>query len=158
MTIWNNLNPVFREIRTFSLFKSKVRLRPIYLKTSTIHLKNLNRKEELCLNRLRADLLLKSHLYAHNFTTVNNPNCNHCGVHCTTAHFMLNCRDPNHRIKINRLQGDLHDLGVLDKFNSLNRIDKLNMLLYGHDELSSDQNNAILRLVSKFIQENHHSL
>ena len=155
MTTWNNLDPVFRELRPLSLFKSRIRNRP-YIKTSTVNLKNLNRKEELCLNRLRADLILKSHLYAHNFNSVNNPNCNHCGVHCTTAHFLLNCRDPNHQIRINNLKGDLRDIGVLDKFNQLNQTNKINMLLYGHEDLSLDQNKAILLTVSKFIQNNHH--
>ena len=50
---WNGLDPVFRNLPTLSQFKNKIKsifASPKIL--STIQIKDLNRKEEICLNRL----------------------------------------------------------------------------------------------------------
>lgn len=158
MVTWNSTDPGLRQTRSLSLFKSRIRVRQKHIKTCTVDLKNLNRKEEICLNRLRVDLLLKSHLHSHNFRNVNNPNCSSCNVLCTTTHFLLRCRDPAHRANIDTLLNTLQDLGLLINFRNLNQNDKINYLLFGNHNLTPDQNEILISKVSKFILENQYRI
>ena len=151
LDIWNNTRADHRDIHVMSSFKSKTRIRNVAIKMSTVNLKNLNRKEELCLNRLRVDRLLKSHLYSHNFLDVPTPNCKHCKVTCSTSHFLLQCRHPAHRAHIDYLLHHLQDIGADNLFNRLRLSEKVNLLLFGHDSLDSVINNSIILKVSKFI-------
>ena len=128
MDVWNNTRTDHRDIHVMSRFKSKIRIRNAVVKMSTVNLKNLNRKEELCLNRLRVDRLLKSHLYSHNFLNVPTPNCKYCKITCSTSHFLLQCRHPAHRNHIDNLLHHLQDIGAVNLFNQLLLSEKVNFL------------------------------
>ncbi len=112
MSAWNNLRRDTRSIETLSQFKSKVNILPDFLHTSSTELIGLTRKQEIHLNRMRVDFVLNSHLHAHNFTGVNNPNCTHCNKLNTNSHFLLRCQDPIHRQRIINLLTSIHDVRV----------------------------------------------
>ncbi len=125
MSTWNNLSATLRNLPTLSQFKSKIchkfsadRI------VSTMMIKNINRKEELCLNRLRVDLLLKSQLFSHNFP-INSPNCLYCNTPESTKHFLLLCKKPNHLNELDVLLNALDELDLLATFNQLSMINKM---------------------------------
>ena len=119
---------------------------------STISFKKLNRNEEIYLNRLRVDLLLKGHLYAHNFRTIQTPLCNHCNKNVTTKHFLVQCNDPGHKLKLAELHDVINDIGVLEHFINLNIPEKCMFLLFGDKFLYSHETNEnLLHEVAKFI-------
>jgi len=144
-----------RSLATLSQFKSKICLNHKYIKTSTINLKNLNRKEELCLNRLRVDFLLRSHLYSHNFTGIAHPNCTSCNIVLSTSHFLFRCNDPVHNLRINNLLNALRDLNLYTKFNRLRIAEKTDFLQFGSNDLSFEQNSSIIKLTAKFTKNYH---
>lgn len=157
ISAWNNLDQNTRTIASLSRFKTKISSYPNYLKTSTINLKNLNRKEELCLNRLRVDFLLRSHLYSHNFTGITHPNCTSCNNNTilSTSHFLFRCNGPAHAPRINNLLNALRDLTVFNKFNRLRIADKNDFLLYGHSDFDIELNSKIIKLTATFSQKFH---
>ncbi len=124
---------------------------------STIVLQNLNRKEEICLNRLRVDLLLKGQLYAHNFRNIQGPKCNNCvNTNVTTKHFLIQCNDPNHTLKLADLRNALDDLNLLEYYNTLRIMEKCNFLLFGNQiDFSFDSNKRLISITAKFIDLNH---
>ena len=154
---WNQLDRKMRDLQTFSQFKSRTNhkflTKPTRLPTTLI--KNLNRNEEKCLNRLRVDLILKSHLFQHNFLDVQNPNCTYCQKRLTTKHFFIQCQKPSHKLKISNLVHELGDLGISVLYNSLTLAKKCEFLLYGHVNNTIEQNTNLLSCVSKFIVFNH---
>ncbi len=153
MDTWNNVEPEIRNIQTLSEFKSKTSFSKSKIKIiSTIMIKNLNRKEEICLNRLRVDLLLPAHLYNHNFPRIN-PNCIHCNVKCSTKHFLVNCQQPAHRQNLENLFTELDGIapGLTALFMSKTIPNKCNFLLFGDETLDQKTNFEILKKSSKFI-------
>ena len=150
MTNWNKVPVNLRSINSLSLFKSKITYREPVTKTSTVILKNLTRNEEIYLNKLRVDFLLNSHLYAHNFVGVTDPNCSHCNVINTSTHFLHRCSSPIHRPRINTLLAALQQLQVLDTFNRLTLKQKTNFLIYGYANFDLQTNSQIIKLTAKF--------
>lgn len=155
ISTWNDLNYNMRSINSLSRFKSKICKNSKFIQTSTSRLKNLNRKEEIYLNRLRVDFLLNSHLYSHNFTGVLSPNCTSCGSINSTIHFLYRCQNPAHRPHINALLTALQHLGVLNTFNLLRQFEKTTFLLFGSDNLNSEINAEIVKLTAKFSLSYH---
>ncbi len=108
MTIWNKTPQEHRNLPTLSQLKSNIASIPARNKIlSTLHIKNLNRKEELCLNRLRADLILKGQLYSHNFRSILDPRCDFCHSNVSTRHFLIQCQRPSHKLEIARLNAHI---------------------------------------------------
>ena len=141
-----------------SLFKSKI----CYSKSkphcvSTTMIKRINRKEELCLNRLRVDFLLKEHLYNHNFVNVDNPYCNNCNLRLNTSHFLLKCKKPSITQSRNQFLADLGTILNDDELNILNTLtisQKIKFLIYGHKSLTFDKNCKLLLETSRYISRN----
>ncbi len=155
MSTWNNLSTTLRNLQTLSQFKSKICHRFSADRiVSTTTIKNINRKEELCLNRLRVDLLLKSQLFSHNFPIIS-PNCQYCNTPETTKHFLLLCQKPNHLNELDILLNALDSLEMLTIFNQLSMINKCNFLLFGDKRFNIATNHNIILLTAKFILATH---
>ena len=140
---------------TYSQFKCNVYRNRSNQIISTIQLPQLNRKEEICLNRLRVDLLLRHQLYRHNFDNIN-PNCNFCQTPLTTNHFLFQCKYNPHKLQINSLLASLDDIypdlfGILlIKYTTVSK--KSNFLLYGATDLNFGINCSIIHNTAKFIR------
>ncbi len=158
MDTWNRTEQATRSIPTFSQFKSKVRYAKSSNVLSSTSVNNMNRKEELCLNRLRVDLLLKGHLYSHNFVDVRDPMCNFCNEFVGVKHFFIKCQQPYHKAELRKLLLGLENIHVIDHFNALSQTDKCTFLLYGDPKFSFATNSHLLKLTSKFILENYKKL
>lgn len=156
---WNDIKQQYRNLPTLSQFKSKVcfKYNPSAI-ISTTMIKNLNRKEEICLNRLRVDFILRGHLYAHNFRNVIDPKCTFCNANVTTKHFLILCREPTHRAKIENLLQALDNLGILNHINSLNVSEKCKCLLNGDVIFNFDTNVKVVSVVAKFTADNFDKL
>ena len=157
---WNNTPLATRNLPNISQFKRKTsfRINSHKIISSTQIKKNLNRTEEISLNRLRVDLLLNSQLFNHNFRDVASPNCTYCNCINNTKHFLLRCQRPSHLVKINSLLSDLSniDTKIIEHLNSLTLDNKTKFLLFGNQILFSiDFNIQIIILVAKFTNENH---
>ncbi len=124
---------------------------------STTMTPNLNRQEEIGLNRIRVDLLLPSHLYDHNFLNIVSPNCPHCNVRCSTKHFLVQCQHPTHHENIRKLHAGLSDTrpGLSDLFDGKTLNNKCKLLLYGDTvQFNMETNVSIVESTAKFICEN----
>ena len=151
MKVWNNLDPIIRSLPSLSQLKSKVCHKFCRdLVVSTTMIKNLNRKEELCLNRLRVDLYLKSQLYSHNFANIN-PNCTYCNTGLTTKHFLLSCRHPNRTPIFEILLNSLDNIQALAYFNTLSMSNKCKFLLIGDKTYSIQTNIKISCITARYI-------
>lgn len=155
MKAWNSVNVDIRSLNSLSLFKSKISQTEPLIKTSTILLKNLNRKEEIFLNRLRVDFLLNSHFHAHNFTGINSPNCSSCGVINSSIHFLHRCRSPIHRPRINTLLSALQQLEVINTYNRLRLSEKPKFLMFGSYLFDNETNSKIVKLTAEFAHSYH---
>ena len=101
---------------------------------------------------MRVGLLLKSHLFAHNFSNVPTPACP-CGHrNQNEKHFFLDCT----LLAANRavLLREFESLNVDDKFSNLNKINKIKFLLYGNPNLTVYVNDKIIEATSQFIVNN----
>lgn len=109
----------------------------------------LPRKNEIVINRIRVGLLLNSHRYYHNFNDTPSPACR-CGNRNQDAkHILLHCTLLNHhRVTLFR---SLASLGVIEHFNNLSAINKINFLLFGVKEFEIDTNKSIINSTSKFL-------
>ncbi len=154
ISIWNSLGPELRSIPTLSQFKSRINFKFENYTICTTKIPNLSRKEETSLNRLRVDLLLRYHLFGHNFRNVD-PKCRHCNVNLSTIHFLIRCQKPSHLQQISQLHHSLENMSLLVFYNSLNISEKCIFLLHGHKDLNFQTNVMIISTVAKFIAENH---
>ena len=154
MTTWNNLQPETRNLQSLSNFKYKTSFKRYRVQIiSTMMIKNnMNRKEEICLNRLRVDFLLPVHLYHHNFQNIN-PNCTFCNERLSTTHFFIKCRHPNQQTRIQTLLTALDNIapGLINHYISKTLQNKCNFLLFGDTTFNLDTNCKILTLSAKFI-------
>ena len=159
MTIWNKTPQEHRNLPTLSQLKSNIASIPARNKIlSTLHIKNLNRKEELCLNRLRADLILKGQLYSHNFRSILDPRCDFCHSNVSTRHFLIQCQKPSHKLEIARLNAHIASLDLSNFFNNLNILNKCNFLLFGDNSLNYNTNIKLITGTAKFITANFNKL
>ena len=149
----NNINTINTEIfkyDTFASFKRNQRskLYPIHNRTPTTHL-NLPIDEAKFLNRMRVGLCLKSHQYAHNFASADDPKCQ-CGYRSQSEnHFFLDCpMTANTRAYLLRAYGAL---GIDAHYASLTKTNKIKFLLYGNSTLTVNTNDKILKATSEFI-------
>jgi len=157
MTVWNNLHPTTRNLQSLSQFKFRTSFKRTRVNSlSTTSIKNMNRTEEICLNRLRVDLLLPAQLYQHNFQGIN-PNCNFCYENYTTAHFLIKCRQPDHQLNITTLLTDLDNIapGLTAFFQTKTIPNKCKFLLSGDPSLDHNTNCKIVQITAKFILSNY---
>jgi len=159
MKNWNNVRPETRSLPTLTQYKKKIVFKYTNPKLlSTIQIKSLNRKEEICLNRLRVDLILKGHLYAHNFWHIPDPRCNHCHTTVSTKHFLLQCQKPSHKLEINKIINYLDTQNLITYFNNLSIMNKCNFLMYGDKNFTFQINLGIIETVAKFVVINYDKL
>ena len=158
LNLVRNINNILLDITKFESFPSykdsqKATLFKIKNSTPTTHLKFpvLNSK---FLNRMRVGLILKAHLFSHNFTNVDSPACP-CGHRSQDAkHFFLDCALlNNNRNHLLRLLGTL-EVDIL--FNNLNKNEKVNFLLYGNPAISVINNDRIISSTSCYIVNSKH--
>ena len=158
--IWNTTPSVTRQIPNISQFKCKIsfKIHGNKIISTTQISKNINRKEEICLNRLRVDLLLTSQLFNHNFRDVTSPNCTYCNKINNIYHFLVKCQRPSHRTNLDHLHNALGNIDhqILDHFNTLTIKNKTEFLLYGDQHLFKLEHNIqIISITAKFTSENH---
>ena len=157
LTLVSNINNILSEINdnnSFEKFKRnrKSKLYPIHNRTPTTQF-NLPIKDAKFLNRMRVGLCLKTHQFAHNFDSVNDPKCQ-CGYRTQNEnHFFLDCPmlNDNRTILLHALDMDAH-------FANLSKSNKIKFLLYGDISLTSYNNEQILKATSKFIIHSKHLL
>ena len=140
---WNNLSLEFREVRSLSLFKTKlIRLvRPMKGQLYGIH-----DQAGVCrLTQLRLGLSpLREHKFRHNFLDTTDPMClSNDGIE-TTIHFMLLCQEYTvHRtVLLGKVTTICASYGV--DCSGLNDQELFALLLYGNDAFNETSNKSIL--------------
>ena len=140
---WNNLSLEFRELRSLSLFKTRLisLVRPAKRQIFGIHDPSGVRR----LTQLRLGLSpLREHRFRHNFLDTTDPMClTNDGIE-TTTHFMLLCQEYAIRrtVLLDRVTSICASHGV--NCNMLNDVELLTLLLYGNDSFSETSNKNIL--------------
>ena len=112
----------------------------------------LNRDEEIVLNRTKCDLMFRSQLYAHNFSSVPDPICD-CGYRSqTTTHVLLECPllNPVRQVLFNTLAA-LPDFNIRT-FTRRTRCYQVNTLLNGSQVFCTATNKLILVAVGTFLK------
>ena len=137
-----------------SLDSFKSRYKKLLFRTSNklfnIELENGN----ISHTRLRLGLShLRSHLFYYGL--IDNPQCQFCGIEPeTTAHYILRC--PSfHASRLNYLMGSVANLdgGFL---NSLNDEKKVQLFLFGSDDLEENINVLLFEMTLTFIVSSKH--
>ncbi len=147
---WNNLSLEFRELRSLSLFKTRLisLVRPVKNQIFGIHDPSGVRR----LTQLRVGLSpLREHRFRHNFLDTTDPMClTNDGIE-TTTHFMLLCQEyAIHRtVLLDRVTSICASHGV--NCNMLNDVELLTLLLYGNDRFSESSNKNILLATITYI-------
>ena len=144
---WNNIGPELRGAISLSIFKKTILkiIRPVKRSLFKIHNPNGIR----WIFQLRVGLSpLKSHKKSHNFQDTPDDKCL-CTNAETTQHFLLNCPIYD-TLRINLLQ-TLNPILVMNDLQHLNDKEMTRILLYGHEKLSFDANQTILRATINFI-------
>ena len=148
---WDLLPPAIQNIISRNSFKYNLRSYYRGRKNALASTKlNLTRVEEIYLNRSRCDLVFRSHMHAHNFTTVRNPACE-CGNRAqTTKHVLLHCpilNDPRRQL--------FHNLNLISNFeNTFRGMDsdsKISTLLFGDPRFTHQSNVSIVTGTANFI-------
>lgn len=149
---WELVPPSIRERYSRNSFKYEVKIFLGGRKDKFVTTKlDMPRPMEIILNKTRCDLLLKAHLYSHNFTNVRDPSCVCGNTIQSTKHLFFNCPF------IQELREDfINDLLVLPAFQTFYRScntidDRLQALLYGHMNLTYDINKTIIERTSLFL-------
>ena len=153
LSLVKNVNKILPDIVKFDKFESfkssqKKLLFKIQNSTPPTHLK-IPITASKFLNRMRVGLLLKSHLFSHNFANVTSPACP-CGHNRQDEkHFLLDCALlNNNRIHLLRL---LETLGLDTLFQNLNKANKIKFLLYGDVSLCINDNDKVITATADFI-------
>ncbi len=150
---WQSIPNEIRSVMTRNSFKFRIRQHINGKKNKfTTSKLNLTRTSEIYLNRARCDLLFKSHLYAHNFTSVTSPSCT-CGYrNQTTQHILLHC--PILLIKRRSLFQHLNQVENFENvYNSSNLSNKVTTLLNGNENLNKNANISVISLTAEYIKE-----
>ena len=154
--LWNTLPSEIIHCQTISLLKNNFRHMHIQhnLPFPLNKSKNIPRKHEIPLNRLRAGLLLNSEKFAHNFINVS-PQCD-CGQPQTGVHVFFHC-PVNTQLRLQLFESLSEDDDVNNVFNSFKKQrDKYNFLIYGvHDDMSLNVNSTVhmLEIVAQFLYD-----
>ena len=147
---WNNLESVTRNCLSIRSFKQHLLplIRPKSRQIFGIH-DCLGIKR---LFQLRVGLsALKSHKYRHNFQDTQSDLCD-CRTNVEdTEHYLLHC--PLFSSMRHSLINSINI--VLNNYRNMNPTINSDLLLYGHNSLSSDENKNILLSTIKFIKESN---
>ena len=147
--MWNNLGPELRGAESLSILKKNVLklYRPVKRSLFNIH-------EPKCIKwifQLRVGLSpLKSHKRRHNFQDTPDDTC-HCMRDAeSTYHFLLHCPTfTEHRRTLFETIDPIIDQNIL---LALDDKDFEDLLLYGSDWLSLEENQTILKATINFIR------
>ena len=145
---WNYIITNFQGIITKISIKSRIlkTIRPVSKSVYNIH-------DPIGIHylfQLRTGLSpLRSHKYRHNFldTPTEICSCNQ-GVE-TTNHFLFECLD----FAIPRVDLAVDTTNILRKYNLLNLANNVDFYLYGHSNLTLDENRRILSSTIKYIKK-----
>ena len=154
---WNNLSLEFREVRSLSLFKTRLisLVRPVKGQLYGIHdLHGVRR-----LTQLRVGLSpLREHRFKHNFVNTNDPMClSNDGIE-NTVHFMLLCQEYTvHRaVLLGKVTPICASYGV--DCNTFDNEELLRLLLYGNDAFNESSNKDILSATILYINSTNRFL
>ena len=156
ISVWTQIPEKLKKAQSLPAFKANYKKHHYNLNnkfTLTTKL-TLSRKVEIKLNRLRSDLALRSDFYRHNFEGIDSPACD-CNFRSQTKkHFLLDCPlTAAARGKFTQNLLELADFNYLTYFGSRNKTDKVDMILYGSNSLSRDNNSKIMKLTAAYIDE-----
>ena len=147
---WNDIGPQLRDAVSLSVFKTNIikLIRPPKRSIFDIHDVKGVRK----LYQLRVGLSPpKCHMMKHNFRDCLSDICDCLNDAETLEHYFLHC---NNYIEARRtLMLLLTPILLSNDLLHLNKSEMVNLLLYGHTELSPDINKLILKASLKFINE-----
>ncbi|CAH1797412.1 unnamed protein product, partial [Owenia fusiformis] len=114
----------------------------------------ISRKKEIALNRLRVDLFLNAHFFAHNFNSVLSPACSCRNKIEDSKHFLLNCTLYNPQR--NKLFAELAKFNVFDYFKQMNMTNKVKLLLFGDsNKMNFKTNESLAHAISDFIESSN---
>ena len=145
---WNNMCDEIRNSDSLMIFKTKLfsLIRPPKKSIFDIH----KPTEIKHIFRLRLGLSeLKSHKKRHNFLDTPNDICSCNQASADTFHYLLRCGlfAPQRDRLLTYVQI------ILNKYNLVNLLDNVDVFLYGHRNISIDDNKNILLATMKFINE-----
>ena len=91
---------------------------------------------------------LRAHKYKYNFIDTSDPLCIVCKKIENTSHYLLHCKS----FRLARVSL-LQDVSIILKFDisALPERKIVSILLYGKDDIDTETNHTILRLVTSFI-------
>ena len=132
-------------------YKSKMyKPRPKYCLTTKL---NLTRQEEIKINKIRSDLAVKVDFKRHHFPDSDNVTCE-CGFHRhTKVHILLDCP-----MTAAARGAYISGLLEIDRLNIMsyyrkNRLDKIEFMLYGDNEISPEINMNIMKVAAGYIDK-----
>ena len=153
VAVWNDLSDDLKTYASlFSLPAFKVKCERFFIPdqlVSTSHLK-LGRNQEIFLNRARVDLLLKARLYAHHFTYIETPNCR-CAKSETLKHLFFQCKQLVNERTV--LFEEIRTSFPLEFSPITNMSEKLQFLLYGEENMNTEDLSKLFSLVTDYIYE-----
>ena len=153
ISLWNSLDYNIKNSYSVNSFKFRLKNRAFGEKYHAASTKlSLPRQLEILLNRARCDLLFKCQLYAHNFTTINDPFCKCGNSSQTTKHVLLYC--PLLATVRNNLFRQISSIPLFDSelLAKSNVTDRLHYLLHGHKDLSANINKQLIFLTANFLE------
>ena len=147
---WNNIGPDFRKAKSLAIFKNNLLklIRPRKRDIFNIH----DRDGIRWIYQLRIGLSpLRSHKHKHNFISSPSPVCLCTLAEETTTHFLLECITYNANRQV--LFTKIDPILFLNDLVNLTNNNKRYILLYGHEELTLDENQTILEATIDFIHQ-----
>ena len=147
VNMWNALGPELRESESLSIFKKNILNRPEKKGFYDIHDPNGIK----WIFQIRVGLSpLKSHKKKHNFKDTPNDTCQ-CSLNAETSnHFFLHC--PNFTAQRQILFQTINPLLFAYSMRFLDDKILLDLLLYGHVKLKSDENRSIFKATINYIR------
>ena len=148
--MWNDIGPHLRGAESISIFKNKILklYRPVKKSLFNIH----DPYGIKWIFQLRVGLSpLKSHKMNHNFKDTLNDTCQCKRSGETSHHFFLHCS-----LYIDQRRALFQTLNPIMEAKNLQFVDDkalVNLLLYGHDNFSDDENHDILKATINFIRK-----
>ena len=156
INIWKHIDPEIKSSATITTFKNRYSSNKYtWLNKCVLTTRNsFEKKVEVKLNRIRSDLALRSDYYRHNFIEFPDPSCQ-CGhKNQTKTHFLLDC--PLTSIARDNFLESLQsipDFNYRNFFTSKRKSDKVDLILFGNQELSKPLNTMITELSAIFIDQ-----
>ena len=150
ISLWNGIDTHLKNSPSLTNFKSSLIkiIRPSKKSVFGIH----DTRRLKWIFQLRVSLSpLKVHKKLHNFVDTTDDSCQCQTGSETTLHFLLKC--PRYNEPRNEMMNTINAILLSNDLTISSDILKVNLLLYGHQTLSYDENKSVLTATINFIHE-----